>query len=390
MPTAPPGAVAPARDFALERFFARHEFSVRHLLCASDCEALSVRELLALEPGAAEALQDVWLGYSESPGHPALRQQIAALYEHASAADVLVHVGAQEVIWNLARTALAPGDRVIVQTPCYQSLADAPRTFGCEVVGWPTREDLGWRPDLDELDDLLTPGTRAVVINQPHNPTGGLLDAAGFRRLFELADARGARVICDEVYRGLELDPADRLPAAADLNPEAVSIGVMSKSFGLAGLRIGWIATRNRALLARMAAAKDWTTICAAGPSELLATVALRHADQLVARNRAIVAQNLELLDAFFARHAERLRWTRPTSGPVTFPSLRDTAETGDAFVERLIAERGLLLAPGSLFGHHPQHFRLGFGRRSLPAGLQELDEALSGTGSPRARPHSS
>lgn len=368
----------PERDFALERFFARHEFNVRHLLCASDCEAMTVRDLLALEPGSEQGLLDVWLGYSESSGHPDLRKQIAALYEHVTPDDVLVHVGAQEVIWNLARAAFEPGDRVVVQTPCYQSLTDAPRAAGCDVAEWATQEALGWRPDLDELDALLQRGTRAVVVNQPHNPTGGLLDRAGFERLFALASSRGARVICDEVYRLLEHDISHRLPAAADMDPRAVSIGVMSKSFGLAGLRIGWIATRDRGLLERMAAAKDWTTICAAAPSEYLATVALRHADQLVARNRALVAANLELLDTFFERQSEHLRWTRPTAGPVGFPSLVAPGASSDAFVDGLVADHGVLLAPGSLFGGFPRHFRLGFGRQSLPEALAQLERALS------------
>ncbi len=364
--------------FALERHFARHEFSAPWLLGSSDCESWRVDELLALEDGAQERLLAMGLGYTESTGAPALREAIAALYENLGADDVLVHAGAGEAIFLFMNAALSPGDHVIVHEPCYQSLAEVARGIGAEVTPWRADPDHGWALELEDLVRALRPDTRAVVVNFPHNPTGHLPGRGFFEELVRLSARHGFRLFCDEVYRGLEQDPALRLPAAADLDGRAVSLGVMSKTWGLAGLRIGWVATRDRALLREMAQLKDYTTICSAGPSEALAALALRHADRLVARNLGIVRDNLALLDAFFARHADLFDWPRPVAGPIAFPGLRGGLDA-DAFCDRLVAEAGVMLLPGSLYGPaHAARFRIGFGRRNLPEALYRLEAHLT------------
>ena len=202
--------------FALERFFAAHEFSAPYLLCASDCEALSVEALLALEPGAEAAFRELWLGYTESSGNPVLRAEIAGLYDSVEADRVLVHSGAEEAIFGFMNAALEPGGHVIVQTPCYQSLTELPRALGFEIGEWPAREEFGWALSLDELERLIRPDTRALVVNLPHNPTGFLAPHAVFERIVEICRGHGLVLFCDEVYRLLEFDPADRLPAACD------------------------------------------------------------------------------------------------------------------------------------------------------------------------------
>ncbi len=188
-----------------------------------------------------------------------------------------------------------------------------------------------------------------------------------------LAADAGAVLLSDEVYRFLELDPADRLPAGADVGPHGVSIGVMSKSFALAGLRIGWLASHDRALLDAAARFKDYTTICASAPAEILALIALRARERVLARSQAIVEANLALLDGFFARQAGRFAWVRPRGGSIAFPELLGQTPI-DRFAEELLEAEGVLLAPGSIFGHPGNHFRLGFGRTDLPAGLERLE----------------
>jgi aspartate/methionine/tyrosine aminotransferase len=361
--------------FRLERYFAKHEFSAPYPLCSSDCETMSVAQVLALEAGAAERFQALPLGYTESWGAPSLRDAIAGLYVQVERADVLVHVGAQEAIFNFMNVALAPGDHVVVHSPCYQSLGEVARAIGCEVSAWRGEPEEGWALDIRDLEGLLTGRTKLVVVNLPHNPTGFLPDAEFLRRLSSLSESHGFRIFCDEVYRGLELDAADRLPAAADLNPRSVSLGVMSKTYGLAGLRVGWVACRDAELLAKMAAFKDYTTICNGAASEFLAEVALRNAGRVAARNVGIVRDNLDLLDAFFARHGDRFRWRRPRAGSVAFPSLlRDEAERfcADAL------EAGVLLLPGTLFEPGLNAFRIGFGRTSLPANLARFEDHLA------------
>ncbi len=258
-------------DFSLERWFARFEFSVRVNLCASDVEGMPLAELLALADPPSRALWDgLSLGYTESAGHPELREEIAGLYEGVEADDVLVCAGAEEAIFLLANALAGPGGRAVCVRPSYQSLHEVARAAGAEVTPLDLDPARGWAPDLDRLRDALDQGASAVLVNWPHNPTGALVGRDAFREVVAMTDAAGATLVCDEVYRLLEHDPAERLPAGVEASERAVSIGVMSKAFGLAGLRIGWIATRDRALLGRAAALKDYTSICSSAPSEIL------------------------------------------------------------------------------------------------------------------------
>lgn len=361
-------------DFALERFFNRYEFSVRHLLCASDVQGWTMRELLTLADAETSATwESLTLGYTEAPGHPLLRAEIASLYESIAPDEVLVFSGAEEAIFVLANVLLGPGDHAVVTWPAYQSLHEVARAVGADVTLHELREDDGWAIDLDRLRRDVTLRTRLIVVNVPHNPTGALPDAATYRAVVDLAAEAGATLLSDEVYRFLEIDPADRLPAGADAGPHAVSLGVMSKSFALAGLRIGWLATHDAALLDRAARFKDYTTICNAAPSEILALIALRARDDVLGRSRAIVASNLALLDAFFARQAGRFAWVRPRGGSVGFPRLLSDVSI-DRFADDLVEAEGVLLAPGSMFGHPGNHFRVGFGRTDLPAALERLE----------------
>jgi aspartate/methionine/tyrosine aminotransferase len=362
-------------DFALERYFARWEFSAELLLCASDIEGWPMADLLGLaDEDGLRRWSDLRLGYTESPGDPALRGEIASLYETVGADDVLVFSGAEEAIFALHNVLLGPGDRAVVVRPAYQSLAEVATAAGATVDRISLHAESGWRLDPDEVGAAMRSHTRLLLLNEPHNPTGALSDRTTFDSLVALAAASGVRLVVDEVYRFLEFDEAARLPAAADALPDAVSIGVMSKSFGLAGLRIGWIATRDRDLLARLAAFKDYTTICASAPSEVLALIALRARDRVLARCRGIVAANMPLLDAFFARWPDVFEWVRPRAGSIGFPRLLADVPVDD-FAADLVRETGTLILPGTLFGDADNRFRIGFGRKNMPEALARLDD---------------
>jgi aspartate/methionine/tyrosine aminotransferase len=364
-------------DFALERFFARWEFSVRHLLCASDVEGWRMADLLSLaDPEAAGLWEGLRLGYTEAPGHPLLRAEIASLYGSIGPDDVLVFAGAEEAIFCLSNVLLGPGDHAVVTWPGYQSLYEVGRAAGADVTLHELREADGWALDPDRLIASLRPATRLVVVNAPHNPTGMLPTRDDWTRLTgELAE-RGIHLLADEVYRFLELDEADRLVAGADAFDAGISLGVMSKSFAMAGLRIGWLATRDRELLARCAAFKDYTTICSSAPAEILALIGLRARERVLARSRRIVERNLVELDRLFAAHPDRLAWVRPRGGSIGFPRLLDE-EPVDAFAARLVEAEGVLLLPGSQFGFSGNHFRIGFGRDDLPAAVAGLERFL-------------
>jgi aspartate/methionine/tyrosine aminotransferase len=241
------------------------------------------------------------------------------------------------------------------------------------------REEDGWRLDVDEVRRALRPHTRLLVVNFPHNPTGALPDRATFDALCALAEERGLWLLSDEVYRLLEYASEDTLPAAVERSARAVSLGVMSKAFGLAGLRVGWLACRDGELLRRCAAFKDYTSICNAAPSEVLALMALRARKQVLARSRALIADNLTRLDAFFARHPGTFRWVRPRAGSVAFPRLLRDMPISD-FCRALVEKEGVLLLPGDLYDFPGNHFRLGFGRANLPEALARLERFCEAT----------
>jgi aspartate/methionine/tyrosine aminotransferase len=351
--------------FRIERYYAEHEFTAPHMLSSSDAEPVPVAELLALEPDATERLFGLRLGYTEPPGAPELRVAAAALYETTEPDDVVVVSAAEEGIFVAYHALLGPGDHVVVETPCYESALQVARSTGAEVSEWRRSPVAGWAHDLDALAAALRPNTKLVYVNTPHNPTGLLMPRDVLDRVLELCAERGAWLFCDEVYRELEHDPADRLPAAVDLYDRALSLGSMSKTYGLAGLRLGWLASRDRETLSAIVDLKHYTTICASAPSELLSALALRHRHVLAGRSRALVLANLALVDAFLARHADRFSWTRPDAGTIGFVRVEGVDDTS-AICARLVADAGVLLLPGALVDE-PGHVRLGFGRASLP-----------------------
>ena len=361
--------------FKLERYFAKYEFNTEFLLCSSDCEAMSIADLLAFEVGAAEKLQNVWLGYTESQGSPALRKEICNLYTTIQPEDILVHTGAGEAIYLFMYAMLKENDHVIVHSPNYQSLAEVARSVGCDVSPWLAREENGWALDLDELRKLVCPSTKGIVINTPHNPTGYLMSRADFDALNKFAQENNLLLFSDEVYRESEFDPVARLPAACDYGEHAVSLGVTSKTYGLAGLRIGWIATKNRKVYENMAALKDYTTICNSAPSEFLAEVAIRHRVKLAERNLSIIKHNLTIVDDLFTRYSSLFTWTRPQAGSMGFPKLLK----GDIedFCDDLVKKAGVLLLPGTMYDESNNHFRLGLGRKNLPQAVERLEEYL-------------
>ena len=361
--------------FKLERFFAKYEFNTEYLLCSSDCEAMTISELLALEPSAPEKFQQVWLGYTESQGSPALRAEICKIYETMQPEDILVHTGAQEAVFLFMFAAFKEYDHVIVHSPAYQSLAEVARAAGCDVSPWRAREENGWALDLDELRHLMRTNTKAIIVNTPHNPTGYLMSRTDHEELHAFAKANRLLLFSDEVYRESEYDPSARLPAGCDMGAHAVSLGVTSKTYGLAGLRIGWIATKNRNIHEKMASLKDYTTICNSAPSEFLAEVALRNRKKLVERNLNIIQQNLVVIDELFSRRADLFNWVRPQSGSMGFP--RYLGGNVEEFCDELVKRAGVLLLPGSVYDDSRNHFRLGLGRKNLPQAVARLEEFL-------------
>lgn len=364
------------REFKLEEFFADYEFKTPYMMCASDCESFSVKELLSLEEGSEEELKKLRLGYTESLGNPQLREQISRLYENINMENVLVFSGAEEGIFIFMNVALEKGDSVIVQFPAYQSLFEVANAINCNVLKWSMSEEDNWELDIKFLKNCVKTNLKAIIINCPHNPTGYLMPKEKFSEIIEIARKRNIPVFSDEVYRLLEYNEADRLPAVCDLYDNGVSLGVMSKAFGLAGLRIGWIATKNKLLLKRIASFKNYTTICSSALSEFFSILALKHKDFIIKRNLEIIQHNLGLLDGFFERHAHLFKWIKPKAGSIAFPRMA-VNKSVTSFCLDLLKDKGVLLMPSANYDFGDRHFRIGFGRKSMPEALNKLEEYL-------------
>ncbi len=379
--------------FGLERYFAAHEFNARHLLCTSDCESMRISELLALGgESAAETLARTWLGYTESRGAPALRKKIADLYTDIKPDEVLVHAGAEEAILNLFMAEIGPDDTVIVGWPCYQSLYEIPRSLGAKMRLWAIRKtSTRWYFDPDDLARLLAAEfenrgsnhVKMVVLNIPHNPTGALMTRSELQRVVSLCDYYGVLLLVDEVYRLLELHGAERLPAICEIYQNGISLSVLSKSWGLAGLRIGWLASRRTDVLDHVAAAKDYNSICASAPSETLACIALDRSSAILAHNRSICERNWGHFKALFDTYQNLFEYIPPQAGSVAFPALRDEGlrfwKDTFALSSELLEDTGALLLPGSLYGEEfARHFRIGLGRVAAKIGIEAFENWLA------------
>lgn len=360
------------RDFLLERYFAKHEFSARVLLSPSDCEAMTVQDLIE---GADAEVRRLWdglrLSYTESRGHPLLLAEIARLTGRLP--EELVVLNPEEGIFLTLNALLRKGDHVVVLSPCYQSLYEIPTAMGCEVTRWYLKREGGtWSLDLDILEEAVQGNTRAVIVNFPHNPTGFLPTAEEFARVVRVVAERGATLFSDEMYRGLEMDPGRRLPSAPDLSENGVALTGLSKTYGLPGLRLGWLASADRGVIDRVLALKDYTTICTPAPSEVLAIAALRRAEEIVERNRSIVRANLSLARDFFAKKGNMFQWLEPLGGSTAFPRL--FGERVEDFCERAVRDHGLMIVPDSVFDVDWNHFRVGMGRKNFPEALAILE----------------
>jgi aspartate/methionine/tyrosine aminotransferase len=359
-------AMMKLEPFALERYFAKHEFAARYLLSSSDCEALSMSELLEMADADTRRLwKDLTLGYTETAGHPLLRESIAEIYKGIGADNLLV-VAPEEGIFLLMHALLEPGDHVICTFPGYQSLYEIARAIGCDVTMWAPNEAEGWQFDVRQLDAMIRDTTRLVVVNFPHNPTGYVPDRDDFEALVASVRQRGIYLLSDEMYRFLDIQQGATLPAGCELYEKAVSLCGLSKTFGLPGLRVGWIATCDHEIRRRMSLLRDYTTICNSAPGEILALIAVRCRGGVIARQQARILRNIAILDDFFSHYAACFTWNRPRGGSVCFPRMRMPDDTFE-FCEKLVADTGIMLVPSRMFGFGDHHVRFGFGRENLP-----------------------
>ena len=341
---------------------------------ASAPESMSLQELLSLA-NADELRQwnNFTLGYSSSQGDETLRSKIAESYPGLDADNVIVFAGALEAIYVAFHALLKAGDRVQVITPVFEPLAIVPEAIGAQVnkIKMQAGTD-GWQLDVDQWINSLKPDTSLAVINFPHNPTGAMLSKLQLEAMLESCRENDCWLFSDEVFRGLEYQPADRLPPVASLYHKGISLGVMSKAFGLGGVRVGWLACQDKALLKRMLEIKHFLSICNGRADELLTTIALNHAGAIQQKNRQIIQQNLGLLNQNMAGISGKIQWHQPQAGCIAYPRLLEPASSVE-FADQLLAETGVMVVPGNCFLQGQAHFRLGFGRKDFPEAFEQF-----------------
>lgn len=371
----------PVRELELAALLSSlHDRTVHHL-SASECETMAMADLLRMADAEDQARwDDLRLAYTHPLGALWLRATIAAQYAAARPEDLVCFAGAQEGLFAVMHALLQPGDHAIVVVPGYQSVETLALGLAA-VTGVALDADDGWSLDLDQVAAAIRPTTRLLCISFPNNPTGKLLEAERFAALIALCRRHGIWLLSDEVYRLTERDPARRLPPAADAYERGVSIGVLSKAYGLPGLRMGWVACRDAALIGRIARFRQYLSVCSAGPSEVLANIALKATEAIVGRNLVLAETNLCAVTAFLARHPNLFEWTAPEAGVVGYVRYGGT-DGVERFVERMARDAGVSLLPASVFRSDlaalpADRFRIGFGHSRFTAGLAALASAL-------------
>jgi aspartate/methionine/tyrosine aminotransferase len=363
----------PFVTFDLERWQSTWENRVRHNLSESGVHPLCVRELLQLAGAATDDLLDIRLGYSQSNGTDPLRARIAALYPGATPDQVLVTTGSAEANYLTALRLIEPGDAVAMLLPNYLQLWGHVQNLGAVVRGFRLHEEHAWAPDPAEIRAAITPGTKLVVVTNPHNPTGHILDAAARRAIVDRAAEVGAWLLADEVYIGAERDGRTTESFWGSYD-RLVCVAGLSKAYGLPGLRIGWLVG-PKDLVTEAWARHDYTTIGPSGASDHLATIALDPTvrERLLARTRGLLRQNYPVLESWLRSFGGALSWVAPQAGAICFVRYR-AAIGGEELVERIRVAQSVLLVPGEHFGM-PGYIRFGYGNEG-----SELREALAAT----------
>lgn len=364
--------------FLTEHFFARYEFSTPYQLCNSDCETVTVGELLEMAGVAPAALGELALGYTETQGSPAVREAIAAMYATVGAQDVVELGSPVEGIYLVARALLEPGDEAIVLTPGYDALINLfEHVAGAEQVKkWAFRATAtGWALDMAELAGLITPQTRLLVVNFPHNPTGFSPEPGQLEALARIVEEHGLWLFCDEMYHGLFHSGTEAIPSAADVTDRAVVLSGLSKTYGLPGLRSGWLVIQDEVVRERVLNWKYYTSICPPAPSEFLALAALRARETLRRRSIVQIEQNLALATAFFERWPDLFVWHPPQAGSTALVEVKVPSVT--ALAEKLAAEAGVLILPAVTLGGNDRQLRMGFGRAGFGEALKHFERYL-------------
>ena len=369
-------------DFQLETFFSRWEFNTKYNMCASNIESVSLEELLLLSNVEDKKLwTKLDLGYTETYGSLNIREAIADTYDNINSNDILTFAGGEEGIYVAMQCILNKNDHAIVITPNYQSSETLPKSI-CEVTGIGLNSDDNWNLDIQKIISAIKSNTRLISINFPNNPTGKIISMDTLYELINIAKKKDIYLFNDEIYRLMERDKSKRLIQVSDIYEKGISLNGMSKSYGMPGLRIGWIATKDHDLLDRMEKMKHYLSICNSAPSEILAIIALNSRKKILDRTNKIVTKNLKILNKFFLEYKYLFDWKEPDGGCIGYPRYKGP-DGVDVFCEKLIKQESVLLLPSKVYTSDivkspKNHFRIGYGHVNMLKGLELIKKFIN------------
>lgn len=357
--------------FKLERYFAKHEFTAKYLLSSSDCDGYELKYVL---DGASAKELALWenmkLGYTESEGNPLLRKIISTNYKKQSIDNIVVATPG-ELNFISMNVLLDSLDHVITVAPCYQSLYEVVKSIGCELSNWyPSQDD--WTFDTKKLEQLIKPNTKLIILNFPHNPTGSYLSLDQLNEIIRIARENNSYIFSDEMYHKLMVSELPELPPLCDLYEKGISLWGASKTFGLAGLRTGWLVSQDKEFLARVVSYKDYLSICNSAPSEVLTIMALNNMDRFILPNLKKIKRNIALFAEFAKNQKVIENFVPPRAGTTSFVKLNIECSSLE-FSDHLIKETGIMTVPAEMFEYEGKYIRLGFGRENFPEMLEIL-----------------
>ena len=362
-------------DFKLERYFAKHEFTAKYLLSSSDCDGYELKYLLE---NASKNEIDLWegmqLGYTESEGNPLLREAILQYYKIKSIDNVIVATPG-ELNFITMNVLLDKTDHVISVSPCYQSLSEVVKSIHCEISYWQPNPK-NWEFDTDELAALIKGNTKLIILNFPHNPTGSYLTIEQLNEIVRIAKKHDLYIFSDEMYHKLINQGTQELPPISDVYEKGISLWGTSKTFGLAGLRTGWLVTQDTHFLRKVVAFKDYLSICNSAPSEILSIIALNNIDKFLLPNIEKIRKNILLFDQFAKEHQIIASFISPKAGSASFVKLNIESSALE-FSNQLVEKTGIMTIPSEMYSYEGNYIRIGFGRNNFPEVIDVFDKYL-------------
>lgn len=359
--------------FLVDDYFTKYESKAKYMMGSSDPESLPLKEMLS----DLSKYADEPLGYALGHGYLPLREKLSALYETVAPDQIAVMNGGEEAIYVTMRAILKPGDEIVIQMPSYQSLSVIAKEIGCSFIEYRPSFEQKWAFDLDMLKAKITPQTRLLILNYPHNPTGACLTDTEMLSIAKLCQEHHLYLIADEVYRFLRLDERCSNTSFADLYENTIALGSFSKTFASPGLRLGWAATKNPELMHKLLTYRHFTSTCSNLPCQWIAGELLNKRESIIQRNNAIVGRNAALLEQFIEQHTYLFAYVSPKGATMAYVKLLGNQGAMD-FCMEILEHTGVLMVPSSVLENSDEYLRIGLCRESFPKCIQLINTYLS------------